>query len=70
MSNPLFQMIMSNSPVGNAMSLLERFNKFRSGYTGNAQEEIQNMLRSGRISQDQYNRAVQLAQQLQYALKR
>ena len=70
MSNPLFQMVMSNSPIGNAMSLLEKFNQFRNGYTGNAQEEIQNLLRSGRISQDQYNREAKLAQQLQYALKK
>ena len=62
--NPLYQQLMMNSPANGAMNLLQRFMQFRNGFTGNAQEEIQKLLRSGRISQEQYNNAVLQAQQL------
>lgn len=67
--NPLYQQLMMNSPANGAMNLLQRFMQFRNGFTGNAQEEIQKLLRSGRISQEQYNNAVLQAQQLSQLLK-
>jgi hypothetical protein len=62
--NQLYQMLMQNSPAYNALSLLQQFSQFRSNFRGNAQEQIQQMLQSGQITQDQYNMAVQKAQQL------
>ena len=44
--------------------LLSRFNQFRQNFKGDPQAQIQQMLNSGRISQAQYNEAVQQAQQL------
>lgn len=67
--NPLYQQLLSNSPANNAMGLLQRFIQFRNGFTGNAQEEVQKLLNSGRISQEQYNNAVLQAQQLSQLLK-
>ena len=61
--NPLFQMM--NKPNGNMMQLLQQFQQFKQNFKGNPQEMIQQMLNSGRISQQQYNSAVQMAQQLQ-----
>ena len=55
--NPLYQ----NQTNG----LLQRFQQFKQTFSGNPQEQIQQMLNSGRISQEQYNRAYQMAQQLQ-----
>lgn len=65
--NPLFQM-MAN-PGGNMMNLLQQFKRFRSTFQGNPQEQVQQLLRSGRVSQAQYENAVKMAQQLQGLLK-
>lgn len=65
MSNPLFGMLsgqMQMNPV------IERFNQFRQMFKGNPQQQVQQMLNSGRISQAQYNQAYQQARQLQRML--
>lgn len=65
--NPLFTML--NQPSGGAMQILQRFQDFRKNYSGNPQQQIQQMLQNGQITQQQYNSAVQMAQQLQRFLK-
>ena len=65
MSNPLFGMMQNQMPN----NLMQRFQQFRSTFRGNPQQQVQQMLQSGQISQEQYNRAVQMAQQLQGLLK-
>lgn len=67
MSNPLFES-MGNTQGGPA-ELMQRFLQFRSGYQGDARSQIQNMLNSGRITQEQYNRAVQIANQMMRYMK-
>lgn len=65
--NPIYQQfLMQNSPINNVMQL---FAQFRKSFTGNAQEQIQQMIRSGQITQQQYDQAVIQAQQLQNLLK-
>ena len=61
-----------NSSLFNAMnpmvqqnSIVQQFNNFRKNFKGDPQQQIQQMLNSGRISQAQYNAAVQKAQMLQ-----
>ncbi len=61
MSNPIFGMMQNQMP-GN---LLQRFQQFQQMFRGDPRQQIQQMLNSGRISQGQYNQAVQMAQQLQ-----
>lgn len=56
--NPLFQQMQGNS-------LIERFKQFQQTFKGNPQQQVQQLLNSGRISQSQYNQAVQMAQQFQ-----
>lgn len=56
--NPLFQQMQGNS-------LIERFKRFQQTFKGNPQQQVQQLLNTGRISQSQYNQAVQMAQQLQ-----
>ena len=65
--NPLFQML--NSPNNAATQLLQKFQEFRRNFSGDPQAQVQQLLRSGRITQAQYNSAVQMAQQLQHLLK-
>lgn len=65
MPNPLFQMMSQNA--GNN-GLLQRFHQFRQMFSGDPRQKVQQMLNSGKISQSQYNQAVQMAQQLQKML--
>ena len=46
-------------------NIIQQFNEFRNNFKGDAQQQIQQMLNSGKISQAQYNAAVQKAQMLQ-----
>ena len=72
--NPLFnlfggnQMQMSNNPVGNAFNMMQQLNQFRQNFHGNPQQQIQQLINSGRISQEQYNNAYKMAQQIQQML--
>lgn len=64
--NPLYNEMGNNNVPNNFMS---RFNQFRQNFKGNPQEQVQQMLNSGKVSQEQYNRAVQMAQQFQRMFK-
>lgn len=67
--NPLYEMMAKNMPQNNFLNLLQRFQQFRSGFRGNAEQTVKQMLQSGQISQQQYNNAVQMAQQFQRMMK-
>ncbi len=55
---PLYNMMTQNNPYNNFM---KQFNEFKKTITGNPQEQIQQLLNSGKITQAQYNQAVQRA---------
>lgn len=59
MNNPIYNQI-----NGGNQELLRKFNQFRQGISGDPREQIQGLLNSGRVTQEQYNRAVQIANQL------
>lgn len=61
MSNPLFGMMQNQMPN----NILQRFQQFQQMFKGDPRQQIQQMLNSGKISQGQYNQAVQMAQQFQ-----
>lgn len=61
MANSLFNQYGSN---GQYAELIKQFNQFKSTFTGDAKQQIQQMLNSGKITQDQYNQAVQKANAL------
>lgn len=61
--NQLFrQLNQGQNGMGN--DIVSRFNQFRQSFSGDPQKMIQQMLNSGRVSQAQYNDAVQKAQAL------
>ena len=68
MSNPLFDLLGNNMPQ--ELQIIQQFQQFKRSFHGNPQEQVQHMLNSGRITQEQYNEAVQKAQQLQALLFR
>lgn len=49
--------------------IMSRLNQFRNALQGNPQAQIQKMLNSGRITQEQYNQAYKMAQELQKMIK-
>ncbi len=58
--NPLYNDMQSNQG-----GMLQRFQQFRQNFRGNPQEQVKQLLNSGKVSQQQYNQAVQMAQQFQ-----
>lgn len=72
MSNPLFSMFggMNSMPNNNVMNLLQQLNQFKQSFNGDPRQQVQQLLNSGKVTQDQYNRAVQMANQLQRMLGR
>ncbi len=62
MSNPLFNQFQNNG-------LIQRFQQFQRMFKGDPRQQVQQLLNSGRVSQTQYNQAVQMANQLQKMLK-
>ena len=62
MSNPLFTMMQQQNPVS---CIMQQFQQFRQAFTGDPRQKVQERLKSGKVSQQQYNQAVQMAQQLQ-----
>lgn len=64
MNNPLYQQM---NPMN---GLLQRFQQFQQMFKGDPRQQVQQLLNSGRVSQAQYNQAVQMAQQLQKMLGR
>lgn len=65
--NPLYQQLSQSQ--ANSNNIIKRFQDFRKNFTGNPQQQVQQLLNSGKVSQEQYNKAVQMAQQLQQFLK-
>lgn len=55
---PLYNMMNQNNPYNNFM---KQFNEFKKTINGNPQEQIQQLMNSGKITQAQYNAAVQKA---------
>lgn len=45
--------------------IIQRFMQFQKTFTGNPQQMIQQLLNSGKVTQQQYNDAVKTAQQFQ-----
>ena len=59
--NPLFQQMMPQVPQN---SMIQKFMQFKQQFRGNPQEQVQQLLNSGRITQAQYDQAVQMANSL------
>ena len=70
MSNPLFNALGGGMSQGNGpMQMIQQFMQFRQNFKGDLKEEVQKMLQSGKISQQQLNQVQQMAGQFQHMLK-
>lgn len=66
MSNPLFNLLGNNMPMPDFM---RKFQQFKSTFNGDPKQQVQNMLNSGQMSQDQFNQLSQMATQIQKMMK-
>lgn len=64
MANPIYEQMMGNN------NFFRNLAEFRRNLQGDPQQMIQQMLNSGRISQAQYNQAVQQAQSIMSKMPR
>lgn len=70
MSNPLFNALGGGMPQGNGpMQMIQQFMQFKQNFKGDPKAEVQKMLQSGQISQQQLNQVQQMARQFQNLLK-
>ena len=56
--NPLF------NQFGNMQNVMDSFKQFKSMFNGDPQQQVQQLLKSGRVSQQQYDEAVKKANEL------
>lgn len=54
------------NPMAN---MIEQFNQFKQNFHGDAKAQVQRMLNSGQITQEQFNRASQMANQMMRFMK-
>ena len=65
MANSIFNSLGGNAMPNGMQNFMKMFNQFKSTFNGNPQEEVQKLLNSGRISQEQFNQYAQQATQIQ-----
>ena len=61
MPNQLYNMTQMNQPN----DIVSRFRQFQQSFKGDPKQQVQQLLNSGKVTQEQYNAAVQKAQMLQ-----
>lgn len=65
MSNPIYGLL--NSQQNN---MLAQFQQFKQSFNGDPNQTINQMLQSGKVTQEQVNRATQIANQMKGMLPR
>lgn len=65
MANPLFNSL-GNVPVndGGMSNFIRQVKDFKKSFKGSAKDEVQRLLNSGAMSQQQFNQLSQIAQQV------
>lgn len=73
MANPLFNALggnMANMGGGGPFRMIQQFIEFANGFKGNPQEEVQKLLNSGQMTQEQYNALQGQATQFQQLISK
>ena len=68
MNNPIYQQMQNPAPMNGMQNIMQRFQQFQQMFRGDPRQQVQQLLNSGRVSQQQYDQAVQMAQQMQRML--
>lgn len=59
------QMGSAQNPLSNMQNLLRRFDQFRNTFTGDPKQQVEQLLRTGQMSQEQFNQFQQAARQIE-----
>ena len=66
MANPLFHQLNQNNVnngMNNPFAMIQKFNEFRQNFTGDPKQMVEQLLQSGRMSQQDFNKLQQMAQE-------
>lgn len=67
--NPLFSALGGNrGPQGGPLGMIQQFMEFKKNFKGDPKKEVEKLLQSGRLSQDQLNQLQGVAQQFKQIL--
>ena len=55
---------------GNFANMMSQFNQFKSTFSGNPKQQVQQLLNSGQMSQEQFNKLSNMATQFQQIMGR
>lgn len=75
MGNPLMQFLgggtspMIPGPMGNMMQIMQQFNQFCSTFQGDPKAQVEQLLKSGKMSEEQYKQLEAMAKQFMPYLK-
>lgn len=72
MGNPLFNALggrKTPGPMGQFGQMMQQFQQFRQSFQGDPKAEVQKLLQSGKMSQQQLNQLQAMAQQFQQFIK-
>lgn len=72
MGNPLFDAMGGGrmpGPMGNFQQMMQQFQQFKSTFQGDPKAEVEKLLQSGKINQEQLNMVQGLAKQFQQFLQ-
>lgn len=68
MANQLFNVLGGQQQMNPMANLVNQLNQFRQSFSGDPKQQVQQLLNSGRMSQNQYNQLSQMATQIQNML--
>lgn len=71
-NNPLFNMLGGNKQTaadGGFAAMMQEFAQFRQGFRGDARQQVQELLNSGKMTQAQYDSLSAIARQIMPMLK-
>lgn len=75
MANPLMQFLGGSGgsampgPMNNVMQLLQQFNRFRSAFQGDPKKQVEELRKSGKMSDEQYHQLEAMAKQIMPFIK-
>ena len=56
-------------PLGNMQNFMQRFQQFKSQFQGDPRQQVQNLLDSGQMTQEQFNQLSNMAKMYQNLFK-
>lgn len=65
MSNPIQEKYGNSGPFGNMQNMVNQFQQFRQNFQGDPRAQVQQLLNSGQMSQEQFNQLSNMANQFQ-----